>query len=116
VYYVGTAGSGGIGAGEVHTAVGGDNWQNIFTHPQALNVSDIEVDSARPELVYVSFAPGPGQFRNCANGTPVPGATPFSNGTGEGRIYQLRRGPFRGAPASVDLTSDTVAGLQRMSF
>ena len=110
VYYAGTAGIGGIGGGEVHTAIGGVNWQTIFTHPQALDVSDIEIDPARPELVYVSFAPGPGQFRDCSNGTPLPDGA-FANGTGEGRIYLLMRGLSRGAPVSVDLTSDTVAGL-----
>jgi hypothetical protein len=47
--------------------------------PNSQNVSDIEVDSAHPDTVYVSFAP------------PFTVDRPCTSTAGQNRIYQLRR-------------------------
>jgi Sortilin, neurotensin receptor 3, len=74
LYYVGTD------SGHVF-AVPGDGTAplEILAHPNSQHVSDIEVDPAHPETIYVSFAPPFTVDRQCA-------AT-----AGQSRIYQLKR-------------------------
>jgi Sortilin, neurotensin receptor 3, len=55
----------------------GMGWQDVFTHPDSTQVSDIEVDPVHPDTGYVSFAPHYTVNRNCA-------AT-----AGQDRIYQV---------------------------
>jgi hypothetical protein len=73
-YYVGTS-RGHVFAGPED----GSDWQDVLSHPASRNVSDIEVDRAHPDIVYVSFAPPFQVDRPCA-------AT-----AGQDRIYQLKR-------------------------
>jgi hypothetical protein len=61
VYYVGTS-AGHVLAGPSD----GTAWQDVLAHPDAQNVSDIEVDPAHPDAIYVSFAPPFGVDRPCA--------------------------------------------------
>ncbi len=74
LYYVGT------NTGHVF-AVPGDGTAplEILSHPNSQHVSDIEVDPAHPDTIYVSFAPPFSVDRPCA-------AT-----TGQSRIYQLKQ-------------------------
>ena len=60
------------------------NWQQVFTHPTSAAVTDIEIDPAEPEVVYVSF-----------------------NGMGTRRIYRLKRSsPTPVALTGADITAD----------
>lgn len=91
LYYAGTS------DGHLHAGPQGANWQDVFTHPAGLSVSDIEVDPSHPENVYVSFALGPTVGRDC-------------NAVG-GRIFRLRRGTA--APTTMfalDITGDLPGG------
>jgi hypothetical protein len=74
VYYVGTS-AGRVFAGPSD----GSAWPQVLTHPNAQSVSDIEVDPAHPDAIYVSFAPPFDVDRPCA-------AT-----AGQSRIYRLNR-------------------------
>jgi sortilin (neurotensin receptor 3) len=74
VYYVGTS-AGRVFAGPNE----GSAWQQVLAHPNARSASDIEIDPAHPDTIYVSFAPPFGVDRPCA-------AT-----AGESRIYRLNR-------------------------
>jgi hypothetical protein len=69
--------------------------QDILSHPNGRNVSDIEADPARPDHVYVSFAPPFTVNRPCA-------AT-----TGESRIYELDR---QSPPPNPTFTSTDITG------
>lgn len=73
--------------------------QDILSHPNGQSVSDIEVDPAHPEAVYVSFAPPFVVDRPCA-------AT-----AGQSRIYQLKRQGALPSPAftSIDITGNLVS-------
>ena len=72
IYYAGTS------DGHIYAALGGwSGWTQVFSNPKSLNVSDIEVDKAHPDTVYVSFAPPTTVDRNCKT-------------VGKNRIYQLK--------------------------
>lgn len=74
IYYAGTD------QGNVYAALHGEGWgEPVFTHPALLKVSDIEVDRAHPDTIYVSFAPPILLGRNC------------SQNAGDSRIYRLQR-------------------------
>ncbi len=96
LYYAGTD------AGRIFVGPGGDGWQEILADPELKFVSDLEVDFARPDVVYAAFAPSFKVDRNC-------GGT-----AGTRRIYQLTRTspdlPSVSVTA-VDITSDLPAGL-----
>lgn len=73
-YYVGT----NLG----HVLAGPDDlsgWQDVLSHPAFQPVSDIEVDRAHPDTIYVSFAP------------PFQVNRPCAASTGQDRVYQLKR-------------------------
>jgi len=59
LYYAGTV------KGRLRAGFGGANWQQIFAHPDSLKLSDIQVDSAHPDTIYVSFAPYPNVNQGC---------------------------------------------------
>jgi hypothetical protein len=96
VYYAGTNG------GRVYAGPSGSGWQEVFANTDSLYVSDIEVDHAHADTVYVSFAPPTTVDRDCkAN-------------AGTHRIYQLKRQsptlPSLSMSAS-DITSNLPFGL-----
>jgi photosystem II stability/assembly factor-like uncharacterized protein len=72
--------------GNIYAGPSGDNWQTVFTHPHGAAVSGIEVDPDDPATVYASFA-----------------------GTGEGRVYRLRRSSP--APTTMDALDITQAAF-----
>ncbi len=91
LYYVGT------NAGHVFAVPGdGSPWQDILSHPDGQNVSDIKVNPAHPDAIYVSFAPAFTVDRPCA-------AT-----AGQSRIYHLNRGSPLPNPtfSSTDITGN----------
>jgi hypothetical protein len=96
LYYAGTM------AGRLFAGPGGAGWQPVFTHPNLLKVSDIDVDAAHPDKIYASFAPPEILERNCdAQYAPS-------------RIYQLRRSsptPSTATTIPTDITNNLPAGL-----
>ena len=74
VYYAGT------NLGHIYAGLAGSGWKQVFSNPESLNVSvtDIEVDKAHPDTVYVSFAPPAKVDRSC------------NTTKGNHRIYQLQ--------------------------
>jgi Sortilin, neurotensin receptor 3, len=95
LYYVGTR------AGHVFVVAGpsdGTEWSEILSHPDAQNVSDIEVDPAHPEIIYVSFAP------------PYQVDRPCADTTGQSRIYQLNR--LSAVPNLTFSTADVTGNLR----
>jgi hypothetical protein len=94
LYYAGT----GQGDGRLYAGPGGTSMQEVFKHPEAISVSDIEVDPVHPEIIYASFAPPTVVDRKCGDGT------------GKGRIYRLTRS-FPMTVAAVDITTDLPVGL-----
>ncbi len=101
LYYAGTD-RGGLFAGP-----SGACCQAVFTHPpfpsasESVNVSDIEVDPAHPDTIYVSFAPPTTVDRRC-----------FFR-AGNSRIYQLKRtSPLPDLTmVATDITSNLPPGL-----
>jgi hypothetical protein len=96
VYYAGTD------RGRLFAAVGGTGWSTtpVFTNPQSLLVSDLEVDPLHQELLYASFAPVTTVDRDCVTKA------------GLNRIYQLTRqstGPV--TVSALDITSNLPVGL-----
>jgi photosystem II stability/assembly factor-like uncharacterized protein len=79
IYFAGTD------HGHIYAALGGAGWkQPLFSNPESLYVSDIEVDKAHTDTVYVSFAP-PYSFVRA-----VPWERNCSANAGSHRIYQLK--------------------------
>jgi hypothetical protein len=72
IYYAGT------NLGHIYAGLGGSGWKQVFSNLESLNVSDIEVDKAHPDTVYVSFAPPATVDRSC------------NTTAGSHRIYQLK--------------------------
>jgi hypothetical protein len=91
IYYVGTS------LGRVYAGLHGETWSEaLFEHPDSLKVSDIEVDLAHPDTVYVSFAPPIDLYRNC------------SLNAGNSRVYRLQR--TSPDPSVLTLTSTDITG------
>jgi hypothetical protein len=91
LYYAGT------NSGHVFAVpADGSPSQDIISHPNGQNVSDIELDPAHPDSIYVSFAPPFTVDRACA-------AT-----AGQSRIFQLERQSALPNPtfASADITGN----------
>ncbi len=100
LYYAGTAAdASGAGGGRVYARPAGGYFQQVFAHPAGQSVSDIEVDPAKPDVVYASFARGPTLNRTCTDTF--------------GRIYQLRR--LSATPSTTmsatDITGNLPTGL-----
>jgi photosystem II stability/assembly factor-like uncharacterized protein len=49
----------GSNIGTLFAGPSGQNWQNVFTHPNSWKVSDIEIDPQDANVIYVSFLQGP---------------------------------------------------------
>lgn len=97
VYYVGTS------AGRVFVGPSdGTGWQQVLSHPDSQNVSDIEVDPARLDVIYVSFAPPFQVDRPC-------GAT-----AGQSRMFRLNR--LTPAPTLAFSATDITGNLQSSSL
>jgi hypothetical protein len=94
IYYAGTS------RGRVYAGPGGAAFQQIFAHPDQLNISDIEVDVSHPDTVFVAFAPPTIIDRNCQDRAGAP------------RIYQLTRlAPLPDVSVTAtDITSDLPSG------
>jgi hypothetical protein len=99
IYYAGT------NLGRIYAGVGGSGWKQVFAHPDSLNVSDIEVDKAHPETVYVSFAP-PYSFVGA-----VPWERNCSANAGTRRVYQLKTQISSGS-VSVKAFDDITSNLR----
>ncbi len=80
--------------GNVYAGPGAANFQEVFTHPVSLPVSDLEVDAIRPQFLYASFANATVLDRKCAQT--------------KGRIYQLRR--QSGVPSASDTVATDITG------
>src|SRR5262249_12914913 len=78
IYYAGTD------HGHIYAGLGGSGLKQVFPNPESLSVSDIEVDKAHPDTIYVSFAP-PYWFP-----LPQPFERNCSANAGTHRIYQLK--------------------------
>jgi hypothetical protein len=97
VFYAGTD------KGHLFAGVGGAGWQQVFQHPEALYVSDLEVDPKHPDMLYGSFAPPTKVDRGCAANA------------GTSRVYQFARATSGQPPvvtlAATDITGNLPAGL-----
>jgi hypothetical protein len=95
IYYAGTD------RGRLFAGPGGTGFQEVFVHPDLLNVSDIELDSNHTDTVFVAFAPPFAVDRNC----------PQNAGTR--RVYELTRlAPLPDVSVNaVDITTDLPLGL-----
>lgn len=95
IYYAGT------NVGRIYAALGGSGWKEVFKNPESLNVSDIEVDKAHPDTVYVSFAPPAKVDRGC------------NTTAGTHRIYQLKTQISSGSISvkDFDITANLRSGV-----
>ena len=96
LYYAGTS------WGWLYAGLGAANFQEIFSYPIILQVSDIEVDPADAKTIYASFAPITEIDRDC------------SEGSVNGRIYRLRRlspTPSTSTMIATDITGNLPADL-----
>ena len=100
IYFAGTD------HGHIYATLHGKGWNPVsaFSNPESLYVSDIEVDKAHPDTVYVSFAP-PYSFVNA-----VPWERNCSANAGTHRIYQLKT-QINSGKTSVKEAHDITANL-----